>query len=121
MSQASSCVPLAAPCSANVNPLSRVPAPRPLALRPHAPSRRSPHSRRAPAPQASIGWWCFIDAAVWNGLAAQNPPGDCGGLESRACTKELVFAMWLPGILATLGVVMINCFNYSAYTNTGDA
>ena len=28
--------------------------------------------------------------------------------------------MWLPGILGTLGVVMINCFNYSAYTNTGD-
>ena len=110
------------PFSADVNPLARVPAPRPLALRPRAPSRRSPHSRPAPAPQASIGWWCFIDAAVWNTLDTQDKSVECGTYPdcTCACTRPLVFAMWLPGILGTLGVVMINCFNYSAYTNTGD-
>merc|ERR1712224_939368 len=56
---------------------------------------------------AAIGWWCFIDAAIFN-----------SGTTDAKCT--LSFAMWLPGIGATLGVVMINCFNYSAYTNTGD-
>eukprot|EP01043_Picozoa_sp_COSAG02_P025108 COSAG02_NODE_1400_length_12844_cov_5.256493_4_plen_136_part_00 len=58
--------------------------------------------------QASIGWWCFIDAAIGNKCDDPKEP------------KALTFAMWLPGIGATLGVVMINCFNYSAYTNTGD-
>eukprot|EP01043_Picozoa_sp_COSAG02_P000689 COSAG02_NODE_13_length_57813_cov_14.298276_23_plen_182_part_00 len=65
--------------------------------------------------QAAIGWWCFIDAAIYNmkdtTIAACPDPHK---------PKDLTFAMWLPGIGATLGVVMINCFNYSAYTNTGD-
>lgn len=62
--------------------------------------------------QAAIGWWCFIDAAI-----VEIQPGECA--EDKV-QKKLTFAMWLPGIGATLGVVMINCFNYSAYTNTGD-
>lgn len=61
--------------------------------------------------QAAIGWWCFIDAAIYNTNVT------CSG---DLVLKPLTFAMWLPGIGATLGVVMINCFNYSAYTNTGD-
>lgn len=66
--------------------------------------------------QAAIGWWCFIDAAIYNSMDTTINSDACKG----APPKDLGFAMWLPGIGATLGIVMINCFNYSAYTNTGD-
>ena len=74
----------------------------------------------------AIGWWCFIDAAVYNSCQA-SPENHCH-LSDKLLTnclqhnpprepRRLLFAMYLPGIGATLGMVMVNCFNYNAYTD----
>lgn len=84
--------------------------------------------------QAAIGWWCWIDAVVYNGVACENT---CTPAQLATCTaKSIEFAYWLPGIFALLATVMyglviscskdgahlvfwparrINCFNYNAY------
>merc|ERR1719240_527021 len=64
---------------------------------------------------AAIGWWCWIDAVIYNGTVCPiNTP------EAPCEKKEVEFAYWLPGIVATFGIVLINCFNYKAYANVGD-
>ena len=49
--------------------------------------------------QAAIGWWCWIDAVVYDGTLEDNLPDD-------KKFKAVNFAFWMPGIVATVGVVM---------------
>eukprot|EP01044_Picomonas_judraskeda_P002118 COSAG03_NODE_142_length_11687_cov_11.710131_5_plen_248_part_00 len=84
-----------------------------------------PLSRYVAGLLMAIGWWCLIDAAVYN--SCQSSPDNrcnltaevfaqCLGGEPQRTPRKLLFAMYLPGIGATLGMVMVNCFNYNAYT-----
>lgn len=51
--------------------------------------------------QAAIGWWCWIDAVIYNGTVCPT-----NTFQAPCEKKEVEFAYWLPGIVATFAIVL---------------
>ena len=74
----------------------------------------------------AIGWWCLIHATVYNSCQTASDNwcnlsnevfARCHGGDPPRTARKFHFAMYLPAISATLGMMMTNCFNYGAYTD----
>ena len=49
----------------------------------------------------ALGWWIFIDGAVFNAVHSAHP-----SVPGRQPFQTLAFEDWIPGILSTLALFM---------------
>lgn len=65
----------------------------------------------------AVGWWLFFDACILSTVAmrkARPPPGgDDGTPLPELPPVHISFADWVPGLLATLGMIVINLIDKS--------
>jgi hypothetical protein len=71
----------------------------------------------------SFAWWVFFDALLLSSIRSKQPPLS-GGEEPDippwlAPPVKISFADWVPGLLATLGMIVVNLIDKSVLAEAG--
>ncbi|UZJ56793.1 hypothetical protein CBS101457_006113 [Exobasidium rhododendri] len=71
----------------------------------------------------SLAWWVFFDALLLSSIRSKEPPLS-GGEDPNfppwiAPPVKMSFADWVPGLLATLGMIVVNLIDKSVLAEAG--
>jgi hypothetical protein len=75
----------------------------------------------------SFAWWVFFDALMLSSIRSKapisipggNPAGDPSDIPWIAPPVKMTFADWVPGLLATLGMIVVNLIDKSVLAEAG--
>lgn len=70
----------------------------------------------------SLGWWIFFDALLISSVRSKRPPDADDPSRTPPWLEPAVtvsFADWLPGLLATLGMIVVNLIDKSILAEAG--
>ncbi|PWN89424.1 UPF0220-domain-containing protein [Acaromyces ingoldii] len=76
----------------------------------------------------SLAWWIFFDAVILSAVRSRAPlppdqggppPGDGDGDEWLPPAVSVTFSDWIPGLLATLGMIVVNLIDKSILAEVG--
>lgn len=69
----------------------------------------------------SLAWWVFFDALLLSSIRAKEPPqtGDGSDPPWIAPPVKMTFADWVPGLLATFGMIVVNLIDKNVLAEAG--
>jgi hypothetical protein len=71
----------------------------------------------------SFAWWVFFDALLLSSIRSKHPPIEGGDDPTIPPWIEpavkMTFADWVPGLLATLGMIVVNLIDKSVLAEAG--
>lgn len=66
----------------------------------------------------AIGWWFFLDAVMISSISMRQPPPDEPWNEPAT---RITFSDWVPGLCATIGMIVVNLIDKSHLGDAGGA